>query len=268
MAYLDDGTLTGSTISMAAGVRNLQTLVGLPTAIDMATVTPARALGIDSYAARGIGGRADLVALDRSTLEVVAVWLEGEPAYARPLMPAVALFVTCVVDQLAPEVGISAVRLLEAAGVTVAFPEAQTCCGQPAGNVGEPEAATRLARHFLDVFEPFDAVVAPSGSCVAMVHHWYERLLTGRDAAAGARDLAAKTYELTSFLVDEVGVEDVGSARRRHGHRARRVSRPAEPRGPRTRRGRLLADRGRHDRRDRRGRDLLRLRWHVLGRAR
>jgi L-lactate dehydrogenase complex protein LldE len=125
-------------------------------------------------------------------------------------MPAVALFVTCVVDQLAPEVGIGAVQLLEAAGVTVAFPEAQTCCGQPACNAGEPEAAARLARHFLDVFEPFDAVVAPSGSCVAMVHHWYERLLTGRDADR-ARDLAAKTYELTSFLVDELATEDVGA---------------------------------------------------------
>ena len=125
-------------------------------------------------------------------------------------MPTVALFVTCVVDQLVPEVGIGAVRLLEAAGVPVAFPSAQTCCGQPACNAGEPEAATRLARHFLDVFEPYDAVVAPSGSCVAMVHHWYERLLTGRDADR-ARRLAAKTYELTSFLVDEMGVEDVGA---------------------------------------------------------
>jgi L-lactate dehydrogenase complex protein LldE len=125
-------------------------------------------------------------------------------------MPAVALFVTCVVDQLAPEVGMGAVRLLEAAGVTVEFPEAQTCCGQPACNAGEPEAAARLARHFLDVFEPFDAVVAPSGSCVAMVHHWYERLLTGHDVQR-AHDLAAKTYELTSFLVDELGVDDVGA---------------------------------------------------------
>lgn len=125
-------------------------------------------------------------------------------------MPAVALFVTCVVDQLAPEVGMGAVRLLEAAGVTVAFPDGQTCCGQPACNAGEPEAATRLARHFLDVFEPFDAVVAPSGSCVAMVRHWYERLLTGRDAQR-ARYVAAKTYELTSFLVDEMGIDDIGA---------------------------------------------------------
>jgi N-acetylglucosamine-6-phosphate deacetylase len=83
-AYLEDGTLTGATISMADAVRNMQTLVGLPRAVDMATITPARALGVDCYAARGIGGRADLVALDRTTLEVVAVWLAGEPAYARP----------------------------------------------------------------------------------------------------------------------------------------------------------------------------------------
>ncbi len=125
-------------------------------------------------------------------------------------MPMVALFVTCVVDQLSPGVGVGTVRLLEAAGVTVDFPPAQTCCGQPACNAGEPEAATRLARHFLDVFEPYEAVVAPSGSCVAMVHHWYERLLTGRDAER-ARTLAAKTYELTSYLVDVLGQVDLGA---------------------------------------------------------
>lgn len=82
-AYLDNGTLTGSTLTMDRAVRNTQTLVGLPRAIDMATLTPARALGIDCYATRGIGGRADLVALDRTTLEVAGVWLAGEPAYAR-----------------------------------------------------------------------------------------------------------------------------------------------------------------------------------------
>ncbi len=82
-AYLDDGTLTGSTLTMDRAVRNMQTLVGTRHAIDMATLTPARAVGIDTYATRGVGGRADLVALDRTTLEVVTVWLAGEPAYAR-----------------------------------------------------------------------------------------------------------------------------------------------------------------------------------------
>ena len=77
----------------------------------------------------------------------------------------VALFVTCLVDQLAPDAGVAAVRLLEAAGCRVAFPEAQSCCGQPALNTGEPEAAAVLARHFVEVFEPYEAVVTPSGSC-------------------------------------------------------------------------------------------------------
>ena len=91
----------------------------------------------------------------------------------------VALFVTCLVDQLAPEAGVAAVRLLEAAGCRVAFPEAQSCCGQPALNTGEPEAAAVLARHFVEVFEPYDTIVTPSGSCAAMVHHWYPRMLEG-----------------------------------------------------------------------------------------
>src|SRR5262249_36063656 len=124
-------------------------------------------------------------------------------------MSTVALFVTCVVDQLAPDVGVAAVRLLEAAGHTVVFPAAQTCCGQPAVNAGAPEAAAILVRNLLDVFEPYDVVVAPSGSCVAMVHHWYERLSSGSDRER-ARALAARTHELAGFLAahrgDELGV--------------------------------------------------------------
>jgi L-lactate dehydrogenase complex protein LldE len=125
-------------------------------------------------------------------------------------VPSVALFVTCVVDSVTPDVGVDAVRLLEAAGCTVEFPAAQTCCGQPALNTGEPEAAARLARHFVDVFEPFDAVVAPSGSCAAMPHHWYARILSGADAERGAA-VAAKTYELSQYLVDVLGIEDLGA---------------------------------------------------------
>lgn len=124
-------------------------------------------------------------------------------------MPRAALFVTCIADQLFPDTGIAAVRLLEAAGVEVVFPEAQTCCGQPALSAGEPEAAARLARHWLDTFAPYDAVVAPSGSCAAMVHHWYSRLVPERRAAAD--DLASRTYELTQYLVDVLGVDDVGA---------------------------------------------------------
>src|SRR5437763_15579296 len=119
----------------------------------------------------------------------------------------VALFVTCLVDQLARDAGVAAVRLLEAAGCRVAFPEAQSCCGQPALNTGEPEAAAVLARHFIEVFEPYEAVVTPSGSCAAMVHHWYPRILEGAWAAR-PESVAARTYELTSFLVDRLGAAE------------------------------------------------------------
>src|SRR5438034_2595982 len=123
-----------------------------------------------------------------------------EEIYAAPMAAEVALFVTCLVDQLAPDAGVAAVRLLEAAGCKVAFPEAQSCCGQPAFNTGEPEAAAVLARHFVEVFEPYEAIVTPSGSCAAMVHHWYPRILEGRWAER-ADAVAGRTYELTSFLV-------------------------------------------------------------------
>ena len=124
-------------------------------------------------------------------------------------MAVIALFVTCVADQLFPDTASATVRLLEAAGDTVVFPEAQTCCGQPGLAAGEPEAAARLAHHFLDVFEASDAVVAPSGSCAAMVHHWYARLVPERDDAA--REVAARTFELTQYLVDVRGAPDLGA---------------------------------------------------------
>jgi N-acetylglucosamine-6-phosphate deacetylase len=82
--YLPDGTLAGSTVTMDRAVRNMESLIGLPTALEMATATPARAVGIDTFATLGLGGRADLVALDRTTLEVQGVWLGGESTYARP----------------------------------------------------------------------------------------------------------------------------------------------------------------------------------------
>jgi L-lactate dehydrogenase complex protein LldE len=138
--------------------------------------------------------------------------LPSASAYAAAMAVEVALFVTCLVDQLAPEAGVAAVRLLEAAGCVVSFPEAQSCCGQPALNSGEPEAAAVLARHFVEVFEPYEAIVTPSGSCAAMVHHWHARILDGRWAER-AEALARRTYELTSFLVDRLGAtEEIGRA--------------------------------------------------------
>ena len=83
----------------------------------------------------------------------------------------VSLFVTCIVDQLFPKAGMAMVEVLERAGYRVDFPEAQTCCGQPAFNSGYREEARAVARHFLDVFGDAEYVVCPSGSCTSMVAH-------------------------------------------------------------------------------------------------
>ena len=134
--------------------------------------------------------------------------------------PRVALFVTCMVDTLYPDVGLATVDLLERHGVTVSFPNAQTCCGQPAFNSGHRAYAMETARHFLDVFWPLidsgeiDAIVAPSGSCVAMVRQYYRVLF--ENAADGedlqkARDVSQAAYELTQYLVDILGIETTGA---------------------------------------------------------
>lgn len=130
----------------------------------------------------------------------------------------VALFVTCMVDMLYPEVGMATVELLERQGIEVVFPTEQTCCGQPAFNAGYRDEARPLAQRFVDIFEPLvrsgqvDALVAPSGSCVAMTTHFYDALFENdplyRQRAA---ILAGVTFELTEFLVDVLGVTDVGA---------------------------------------------------------
>src|SRR5882672_7696771 len=91
-----------------------------------------------------------------------------------PMATRVSLFVTCVVDQLFPKVGIAVVDVLERLGFNVDFPERQTCCGQPACNSGFREEARQVARHFLDVFADADYIVVPSGSCTSMISHHFE----------------------------------------------------------------------------------------------
>ena len=120
----------------------------------------------------------------------------------------VALFVTCLVDFFRPTVGFAAIKLLERAGCRVSVPAAQTCCGQPGYNSGDSASAAAIARRVIDAFERFDYVVAPSGSCAGMISHHYPRLL-GDDKRYGerARKLAAKTFELTQFLVDVCGLD-------------------------------------------------------------
>jgi L-lactate dehydrogenase complex protein LldE len=101
-------------------------------------------------------------------------------------------------------VGIATARVLRRHGVEPVFPAAQTCCGQPAFNAGYRDEARAAARHFLKVFEPYEAVVAPSGSCTAMVHEGYPLLFEG-EMRRRFEALAARTFELTQFLLDVLG---------------------------------------------------------------
>ena len=124
----------------------------------------------------------------------------------------VSLFITCLVDQLFPQVGVSMVEVLRRLGVEVVFPEAQTCCGQPAFNSGYRKEARDLAARFIGLFDDGQYVVAPSGSCASMVKVFYADLFED-DAAMRERALAlaARTYEFSEFLVNVLQVEDVGA---------------------------------------------------------
>lgn len=122
----------------------------------------------------------------------------------------VGLFVTCLVDLMRPSIGFAALRLLEAEGCEVVVPVVQTCCGQPAFNSGDARAAKTLALKLIGEFEEFDHVVVPSGSCGGMIRVHYPALLHDDPAnLARAQALAARTYELTDFLVNVLHVARV-----------------------------------------------------------
>jgi L-lactate dehydrogenase complex protein LldE len=127
----------------------------------------------------------------------------------------VALFITCLADTLFPNVGKSTVVVLERLGIAVDFPRAQTCCGQGHINTGYQRDALPLIRRYVDTFESYDAIVAPSGSCVGSVRHQHARAATmfgDESLAERARDVGARTFELSEFLIDELGIEDVGAS--------------------------------------------------------
>lgn len=125
----------------------------------------------------------------------------------------VSLFVTCIVDQLFPDVGLAIADVLErAAGCEVEFREAQTCCGQPAFNSGHVDEAREVACHFLDSFRGAEYVIAASGSCCAMVSHHYDALFKNDPARlAEAHSLAERTYEFSTFLTEVLNIDDVGA---------------------------------------------------------
>jgi L-lactate dehydrogenase complex protein LldE len=124
-----------------------------------------------------------------------------------PAKPAnVYLFSTCLVDQFAPDAGLDTIRLLEREGITVHFPQAQTCCGQPAYSSGYPDQARAVARQQLDIFPEPWPIVVPSGSCGAMLRHDYPKLFAADPVLAPkAQALAERIFELTEFLVHVVG---------------------------------------------------------------
>ena len=117
--------------------------------------------------------------------------------------PLVGLFVTCIVDIMRPNIGFAAIKLLERSNCKVEVPSAQTCCGQPAYNSGDSRTSASIARQVIEAFEKYDYVVAPSGSCAAMIKVHYPELFENDEQwYKKANLLAAKTHELISFLVD------------------------------------------------------------------
>lgn len=127
-----------------------------------------------------------------------------------PASKRVALCITCLGDLFYPEIGEATVRLLRRAGYQVEFPEAQTCCGQPAFNAGFRSQAAAVARRNLDIFADYAYVVVPSGSCASMFRHYYA-VLFAHDALLSqqAEQLAARTYELSEFLTKVVRLDRV-----------------------------------------------------------
>ena len=126
----------------------------------------------------------------------------------------IALFITCFNDTVFPETGKATVRLLERLGHTVEFPFAQTCCGQLHFNTGYQAECVPLVRRFVDVFQGYDAVVAPSGSCVGMVRDYHARVaeVSGDGGLrAAVAQTAPRVHELSEFLVDVLKVTDVGA---------------------------------------------------------
>lgn len=122
----------------------------------------------------------------------------------------VGLFATCLVDMFRPEIGFAAISLLERAGCRISVPAQQTCCGQPALNSGDAADARDIARQVIEHFEAYDYVVLPSGSCAATMRVHYPKLFQGDPAwSLRAGRFADKVYELTSFLTDVCGFDEI-----------------------------------------------------------
>ncbi|MEJ3721601.1 (Fe-S)-binding protein [Paenibacillus polymyxa] len=124
----------------------------------------------------------------------------------------VSLFITCLSDAIYPKVGEAMARLLARYGVELEFPKVQTCCGQPSYNSGYWDETRAAAKTILKAFNDSDFVVAPSGSCTYMIHHYPELFKDEPEWLDSARRLEQKTYEFTQFMVQVLGVTDVGAS--------------------------------------------------------
>jgi L-lactate dehydrogenase complex protein LldE len=125
--------------------------------------------------------------------------------------PIVSLFIPCLVDQVYPEIGLAMANVLRRLGVELNYDDAQTCCGQPAFNSGYKKEALHVAEHFVEVFRGAEMIVAPSGSCVAMVRNFYPHLFAGHPKFTEAKALGQRVVEFSEFLVKKLGVVDVNA---------------------------------------------------------
>ncbi|NNJ10352.1 (Fe-S)-binding protein [Chloroflexales bacterium ZM16-3] len=129
----------------------------------------------------------------------------------KPGRRRVTLFVTCIVDQVYPGIGQATAALLESQGVEVRVPRGLTCCGQMAFNAGFRDEAYAVAGRTIEVLRGSDDVVLPSGSCATMIRHLYPELFQRSPYAGPTADLISRTYEISEYLVDVLGVADVGA---------------------------------------------------------
>lgn len=128
--------------------------------------------------------------------------------------PTVALFATCITDTMKPSVPIATLKVLERLGCTVEFPRSQTCCGQIMANTGYFAESLATVKNYVTTFQDFDYIVAPSGSCVGSVRHQHAMIARSQDDASLAGEaeaVASRTYDIAEFIVDVLGVEDVGA---------------------------------------------------------
>ena len=124
----------------------------------------------------------------------------------------VGLFIPCLVEQFDPDVGVATAEVLAGAGAEIRFPKDQTCCGQPVYKSGYRKQTKKVARHFIEVFEDYEAIVAPSGSCISMVRNYYTDVFKDEPAWYDRSvEIGKRCYELTEFLVNVMGVEDLGA---------------------------------------------------------